>query len=249
MNHNTLGREFIQALNDFERKGNVNIRTSGAPMAHPSIIVDRNDDNIVIVSPTTIHMSHRQLVQMDEKLNKAGKYSWLMLKAYVSIINDPAYSKRIHQLNAEQSKTFLFEFFHRMMVIIDEGYYDTDDIHEVFRAMYNAFGSKEDLDNMMKEVILDILDDQPTLPNVCRTCKFCSNLGTTCGYGQCSICTFVPSKGETTTISDFQSEYGKHIYSKGGVIYTDITTGQHHCDDYYPRPISGMDTLKAWIMT
>jgi len=242
-----LGKNFIQALNDFERKGSVHIRMSGKPQAHPSIIVDRTDDAIIIESPTTIHMSHRKLIELDEKLNYAGKYSWMMIKMYVRVINDPTHAKYIHSMDVQQSKYFMEELFHRMLVIIDDGYYDTDNIREVFRAMYNAFGSAKNLENMLIEVIGDILNNVDTSVNICRTCKHCTTIGDTCGYGRCTICTFVPSDTDTVTVSEIQTEYGKHLYSKNGCIYTDITTGQTTCEDYYPRPISGGDTIKGWL--
>ena len=247
MRSDQLGKEFIQALNDFEKLGNVNIRMSGNPQAHPSIIVDRNDDSIVITSPTTFHMSHKQLIFLDQKMNAAGKYSWMMMKRYVSLINHPQISKRIHELNPQQSQSFLKELFNRVLTIIDEGEYNTDNIREVFQAMYHAFD--DEWDSLLLEVIEDILNGRETTSNICRTCKHCNNMNHISGYGRCNVCTFVPSKGDETTIEDFQSAYGKHIYSKGGVIFTDITTGVDYCEDYWKRPINVGGVLKTWLMT
>ena len=246
--HELLGQSFIKALNDFEKLGNVNIRMSGNPMAHASIIVDRNDDSIVISSPTTIHMSHKQLVYMDQKLNKAGKYSWLMIKRYVSLINDPSIAKRVHELNPEQSKYFLKELFTRMLTIIDAGEYNTDNIRECFQAMYNAFDNE--LDAMILGVIMDILDDRETETNVCRTCQHCHNMNGIPGYGRCDACTFEPSEdGKQCTIQQFQDEYGSHVFSDHGIIYTDITTGETYCEDYLKRPINVGGVLKTWFVT
>ena len=241
-----LGRAFIQALNDFEKKGHINIRTGGGPMAHPSIIVDRNDDHIFIESVTTFHMSHKQLVFLDEKLNKAGKYAWLMIKTYVGIINSTGIAKRVHQLSPKESAEFLRELFNRMLTIVDEGGYDTENIKETFQAMYNAFDNC--LENMILEVIEDILQHRETKCNICRTCKYCSNMDSTPGYGVCKRCTFTPKNSDNITLGQFQSEYGEHVYSERGVIYTDITTGCTSCDDYYPRAISGGDTIRGWLL-
>ena len=242
-----LGRAFIQALNDFEKKGNVNIRTGGGPMAHPSIIVDRTDDNIMIESVTTFHMSHKQLVLMDEKLNKAGKYSWLMIKTYVGIINSTSIAKRVHELGPKESAQFLHELFTRMLTIVDEGDYNTDNVREAFQAMYNAFD--DCLENMILEVIEDILNDRETKTNICRTCKYCSNMDGTPGYGVCKICTFTPTNTDTITLGQFQTEYGKHVYSDHGVIYTDITTGCESCVDYIRRPINVGGVVTDWLLS
>lgn len=244
MNNEKLGDSFIKALNDFEKKGNVNIRVSGQPTAHLSIIVDRTDDTIEISSPTCVHMSHRQLIRLDDKLNEAGKFSWLVIKKYGSLINHSSIAKRIIELNPKQSKEFMGELFFRMIQIIDDGGYDTEKMSIVFQAIYNAFDGE--LDNMILEVINDILDNRPTSVNVCRTCKYCQNMGKP-GYGRCQICTFTPSNGgENATIAEFQQEYGKHVFTNKGVIYTDITTGCDECDDYVKRPINFGSAFKTW---
>ena len=243
----TLGREFIRALNDFEKKADIEIRMSGVTKSHPAIVVDRTDDNILIESPRTIHMSHRKLVWLDEKLNAAGKYSWLILEKYVRIIINNPYLKQINQLTPEQSKNFMYELFQRMLSIVDDGDYDTDNISTIFQAMHNAFGTEENLINMIIEIIGDILANVPTHTNICRTCKYCTTLGETPGYGRCAICTFTPTEEDNVTLSEFRSEYGKHIYSKNGVIYTDITTGCVSCDDYLQRPINISGVLRTWL--
>jgi hypothetical protein len=241
-----LGRSFIQALNDFEKKGSVNIRTGGGPMAHPSIIVDRNDDHIFIESVTTFHMSHKQLVYLDEKLNKAGKYAWLLIKTYVGIINTTGIAKRVHALSPKESAEFLRELFNRMLVIVDEGEYNTENIRETFQAMYNAFD--DCLEAMILEVIQDILNKRETKTNICRTCKYCSNMDNTPGYGVCKICTFTPTNSDTITLGQFQSEYGKHVFSDKGIIYTDITTGCETCIDYVRRPINVGGVVTNWLI-
>lgn len=242
-----LGRSFIQALNDFEKKGSINIRTGGGPMAHPSIIVDRNDDHIFIESVTTFHMSHKQLVYLDEKLNKAGKYAWLLIKTYVGIINTTGIAKRVHALSSKESAEFLRELFNRMLVIVDEGEYNTENIRETFQAMYNAFD--DCLEAMILEVIGDILDKRETRTNICRTCKYCSNMDNTPGYGVCKICTFTPTNSDTITLGQFQSEYGKHVFSDKGIIYTDITTGCETCIDYVRRPINVGGVVTNWLIS
>lgn len=253
--------EFESTRKAFTEKGNIFIMQHRQNTSHPSIITDRDDVNISISSPRSLHMSQRKLVELYKEINKYGVYAWKLIRKYTKLINDPLVSERINKLSPKQSHEFVCELIERMLKIIDEAEIDVDKlleknakgkfyparIRDLLRTIYKIFGSEKNLDMMILEIMVDILDGNQTEPNICRTCKHCKTLYDRCGHGQCGVCTFSPSHEESVTINQFRSEYGKHVYAEEGKIFTDITSGCEECEDYYQRPINIIDLAKSKI--
>lgn len=250
--------EFHDMSKAFTKKGNVFIMQRRQNTSHVSIITDRDDVNISISSPRSLHMSQRKLVELYKEVNTFGIYAWKLIRKYTVLVNDPLVGDRLNNLSPKQSYEFVCELVERMCRIINEAGFDVDSalekdskgklyparVRDLLRTIYKIFGSEKNLDMMILEIMVDILDGEPTEPNICRTCKHCKTLYDRCGHGQCDVCTFSPSHEESVTINQFRSEYGKHVYAEEGKIFTDITSGCEECEDYYPRPVNIIEWAK-----